>query len=450
MRHVPLFYFLLVETEHSGSPPPANRCLKPTGRGRPGRKPINRLQKSFLIEKGVTGAQLKKELTLGGRINVNDLDGGLWMNPSVVLRRLTVTIGGFKIELLPGPSYTQTVEASQAAYLDDGVTYGSDVGFDVLSADAITVTSAIPENVAEVEVKENSSADDPALAPGPYVNPNDVQSSNGTLTESPSVQEAKVENQSACVKEKPVSKEKDDKPPQSNENNVKNVSSKTDDKLKREIGVKSPLKSNKSKELVSGKPNNTVKGQKESHDMPSPVIQREDVHKMKSVKEKKDISPLKRPAENTQSEHANKMQKVQISGDGKMKPKLPSPPRSSAKKIPPLGNRVDQQGPSKQIHPCNSSKAESVHMTHNRQGQPVKTADEGGQDKPKVKKPEKIFQRQKSKSSRSISVDEPQLFIPDNAPVVKKETSEEQPANSETVWDGNNCCGLCKKHHNNM
>ncbi|MEQ2181402.1 hypothetical protein GOODEAATRI_011308 [Goodea atripinnis] len=79
-------------------------------RGRPGRRHSKWLSKSFLIEKGVKGAQQKKELTLGGRININDLDSGLWLNPTVVLRRLTVTIGGFKIELLPGPSYTQSLD----------------------------------------------------------------------------------------------------------------------------------------------------------------------------------------------------------------------------------------------------------------------------------------------------------------------------------------------------
>lgn len=428
-------------------------------RGRPGRKPANRLQKSFLIEKGIKGAQLKKELTLGGRINVNDLDGGFWLNPSVVLRRLTVTIGGFRIELLPGPSYAQNVETSQSAYFDDGLSYGAGVGFAVLPDDADNVQNPKPENVAEMDLTENSSADDPALGLGPYVNPNDVQSSNGTLIGSACVQETKLDNQSAesSGKQKPVSKGKEDiKQPQSNENNVKTVSNKTDGKVKQQIVAKSPLNtkqgptSNKNKDLVSGKPNNMIKGQKVAQNMPSTVIQKEDLHKIKSLKEKKDIAPLKRPAESTQSEHATKMQKLQVSGDGKVKPKLPSTPSSSAKKIPSSGSRVDQQGPIKHIYPHNSSKVETAHQAHSRPGHPLKTPDEGGLEKPKVKKPEKILQRQKSKNARSISVDEPQLFIPDNAPVVKKEPAEEQPANSETIWDGNNCCGLCKKHHNNM
>lgn len=424
-------------------------------RGRPGRKPAHRLQKTFLIEKGVKGPQLKKELTLGGRINVNDLDGGLWLNPTVILRRLTVTIGGFKIELLPGPSYGQSVEIGQSAAIDDALSYGRDVGFAVLPDDTVSVQNLMPDSVTEMDVTEKSSADDSAL--GPYVNPNDVQTSNGTLMESGCMKETKLDNQSVSGKQDPVSKGKDDvKLPQSNENNGTVVSNKTDGKEKQQIAAKTLLKSkpvltsDKNKDLVSGKPNNTIKGQKVSQNMPSTIIQREDPHKVKSLKEKKDIAPLKRLAESTQSEHATKMQKIQGTGDSKAKPKSPSTP--AVKKIPPSGNRLDQPGPTKHTgtHPHNSSKVEPANLPHGRPGHSLKTADEGGQEKAKLKKPEKILQRQKSRNSRSISVDEPQLFIPDNAPVVKKETSEEQPANSESVWDGNNCCGLCKKHHNNL
>lgn len=426
-------------------------------RGRPGRKPANRLQRSFLIEKGIKGAQLKKELTSGGRINVNNLDGGLWLNPTVVLRRLTVTIGGFRIELLPGPSYPQNIDG-QSAQLDDGLSSGADVAIAVLPDDVDREQNPTPKNVAAMDVTENIPADDPALGLGPYVNPNDVQSSNGTLTETARVQETKLDDKSACEKQKPDSKEKEDiKQPQSSENNVNIAGNKTDGKVKPQIAAKSPLKSkqgptpSKTKDLVSGKPNSTIKGDKPAPNLPPTVIQREDMHKAKPLKEKKDIAPLKRPTETPQSEHAAKMQKIQVSGDGKVKPKLASTSSSSSssKKIPSPGNRVDQQGPAKHNHPHSGSKLETAHQAPSRQGHSLKPPEEGGLEKPKVKKPEKIIQRQKSKNAKGISVDEPQLFIPDNAPVVKKEP-DEQPANSETVWDGNNCCGLCKKHHNNM
>ncbi|XP_058507227.1 PHD finger protein 3 isoform X1 [Solea solea] len=441
--------------EYSCDPEPANTSTKTMTRGRPGSKPANRLQKSFLIENGVKGTQLKKELILGGRININNLDGGLWMSPSVVLRRLTVTIGGFKIELLPGPSYAQNVDTTQSAPFDDGMSYGGDVGFAVLSDDTVNMQNPISETVAVVDATEKSTADDLALGLGPYVNPNDVQTSNGTIKESPCTQETKLDNQSVAVEQKIVTEEKEDiKQPQSNENDKTSVC-KGDSKGKQPIVAKNPnnpkskqgLTINKDKDLVSCKPSTTVKEHKVSPTSPSNVIQRSDLHKIKSPKEKKDMSPLKRPTENAQSEIATKVLKVQGTGDGKLKPKLPKSPSSVVKKSPPSANRAgDHQTPTKHSGP----KVEMAHPVHSCPSQTLKTPDEGGQEKSKLKKLEKILQRQKSKTPRSISVDEPQLFIPDNAPVAKKETAEEQPANSDTVWDGNNCCGLCKQHHNNM
>ncbi|XP_034753239.1 PHD finger protein 3 isoform X1 [Etheostoma cragini] len=445
-----------LEYECSSGPQPANKSPSTMPRGRPGRKPANRLQKSFLIEKGLKGNQLKKELILGGRINVDDLDGGLWLNPSVVLRRLTVTIAGFRIELLPGPSYTQNVDGRHSACLDGGFSYAGDIGYALLPDVAASEQNPSSGNVAEANVIAKSSADDVALGLGPYVNPNDVQTSE-TLLGSACTQETKLDNRSVLEKQKPVSKGKDDiKEPQNHDKNRSTVSNKTDDEEKQQITAKTLLKSkqgltsNKNKDLVSGKPNNLMKGNKVSQNMPS-KIQRGDLHKIKSLKEKKDISPLKRPAEDTLSEPAIKVQKTPGTGESKMKPKLTSAPSSVVKKSPSFGNRVDQQGPSKHTHyPPNIPKVETTSPTPGRPAHSLKSPDEGGQEKSKLKKPEKILQRQKSKTARSISVEEPQLFIPDNAPVVKKEAAEEQPVNSETVWDGNNCCGLCKKHHNNM
>ncbi|XP_068613225.1 PHD finger protein 3-like [Brachionichthys hirsutus] len=440
-----------LEQKHGGGPQPAHISPNTTGRGRPGRKPANRLQKSFLIEKGVKGTQLKKELTLGGRIDINSLDGGLWLNPMVVLRRLTVTIGGFRIELLPGPSYTQNVETSQAAYLDDGLSYGGGVEFVALPDDAVHIQNPVLENIADTDVIKNSSADDAALALGPYVNPNDVQASSGPLIESACAQEAKLDDQSVCEKEKPVGKgEGDIKQPPSDQSNEATVDDKKDPKEKQQIVAKALLKSKqgqtsyKNKEMVSGKVNN-MKAQKLSQNTPSTVVQREDMHKTKHPKEKKDITPLKRAAENTQTERTTKTQRIQGPGVSKVKSKLPSSP---VKKIPTSGNRVDLQGPNK-CTPHNSTKVDNIHLAHSRPSHSLKITDDRGLEKTNVKRQEKVHQRQKSKHSRSISLDEPELFIPDNAPVVKKGTAEE-PANSETVWDGNNCCGLCKQHHNNM
>lgn len=444
-----------ITEENSSGPLSVNTRLNTAVRGRPGRKPLSRLQKSFLIEKGVKGPQLKKELTLGGRVNVNDLDGGSWLNPLVVLRRLTVTIGGFKIELLPGPSYSQNVETDQSACYDEGLLYSSDAGTAALPGGAGSVKNPTPEDTEKMEVTENACVEDTSLGLGPYVNPNEVQSSNGVSTGSVSAQETKPDSQNVPEKEKPGGKKNEVKEPQSDDSDKKSIHNKIDDKVKQLAVVKSPLKSKQGgspfkkkekKDMVSVKPNHTVMGQEGTQNLPSRATQREEQQKLKCPKERKDGASLKRPAENVQSEQNTKTQKIQLSGDGKDKPKLHVAPNPAAKKSP-SGHRVGPQGSAKH-NPPSSSKVEATHQGPSHPVHPLKATDEG--EKHKVKKPEKILQKQKNKSSRSISVDEPQLFIPDNAPVVKKETPEEQPATSETVWDGNNCCGLCKKHHNNM
>lgn len=376
----------------------------------------------------------------------------------VVLRRLTVTIGGFKIELLPGPSYTQNVETNQSAHYEEALVYSADTAIAALPVAAGSVQNPTPENTEKMEVTENAHAEDASLGLGPYVNPNDVQSSDGTSTVNSSAQEAKPDGQTAPEEEKSGGKKNEVKEPQSNEGDIKPVSNKPDDKGKQQAVLKSPLKSKqatsplKKKEkndVVSVKPNHTATGQEETQNLLSRAGQREEQQKIKPLKEKKDGVSLKRPVENVQSEHATKIQKMQVSGDGKEKPKLQHTPNSTAKKSP-SGNRVGQHVSAKHNPPHSGAKVDPAHQGLNHPVHSLKATDEGSSEKHKLKKPEKILQKQKNKSSRSISVDEPQLFIPDNAPVVKKEAPEEQPATTEVVWDGNNCCGLCKKHHNNM
>uniref|UniRef100_A0A1A7YV90 PHD finger protein 3 n=1 Tax=Iconisemion striatum TaxID=60296 RepID=A0A1A7YV90_9TELE len=418
-------------------------------RGRPGRKQANRLSKGFLIEKGVTGPQLKKELVLGGRINVNDISGGLWLKPTVVLRRLTVTIGGFKIELLPGPSYMQSVETNQAVCFDDGFSYGDGIGLGILPDEAAGIQNPVPENVAEMDATEKSSADDANLGLGPYVNPNDVQTSNGTLIEAPVTQETKRHDQNV-LRKNPVSKEKDSVKPTQSGDTAAAAEDKTDEEKQHTVAKTVPKAKHgpspgRNKDLVSSKTSHIVKEHKESQNKSSKTIQRGDAHKMKPLKDKQPVSPLKRHAEVTQSPPVAKMQKVHGPGDDKFKPKSPT---SATKKHPLSGV---QQGPVKQRNPHHGTKPEpDQHQANSHPGNSLKHLQEGGQDKLKVKKLEKILPKHKSKNVRSISVDEPQLFIPDNAPPsVKKEAAEEQPTNTDGVWDGSNCCGLCKKHHNN-
>lgn len=445
------FLFCFYFTDYSDDQQPkmsTNRLI----RGRPGRKLAKRLSKGFLIEKGVKGKQLKKDLVLGGRININDLDGKLWLNPTVVLRRLTVTIGGFKIELLPGPAYTQSVDTSQSLCFDDGFSFSGDIGLGILPDDAGSIQNAIPENVAEMDVTEKSLNDDATLGLGPYVNPNDVQTSNSVALESSCTEDTKQDDQNVPENKKPVSKRRDSvKHPQNSENDTA-AADKTDDKEKHQAAAKTLLKSKqgpasvKNKNLVTCKTSHTIMEHKDSHNKPSKPIQK-DLHKTKS-KDKRAVSPLKRSAENTQSEPIAKMQKVHGAGDDKLKPKSPMTPNPVTKKSPSSVSRAgDHLGPTKQknLH-HHVAKAEPDPQVNSHPGSSLKSP----QEKFKMKKLEKILTKHKSRNSRSISLEEPELFVPDNAPTVKKETVEEQPPNNEAIWDGNNCCGLCKKHHNNM
>nr|XP_057914294.1 PHD finger protein 3 isoform X2 [Doryrhamphus excisus] len=410
--------------------------------GCPGQKSSKKLPKSFLIKKGVKGVQLKKELTLGGRININHLEGGLWLKPSVVLKRLTVTIGGFKIELLPGPSYLHDADAN----FDSGFSYGGDIGFTMLSDDAVSVPN--PDKAPHMDVAEKKCVDDTTLGLGPYVNPNDVQAANGMKRKNSCPQEAGVDNQSVVTKQKPV-KDGVKLPP----NNGTASVDKMDIKEKKVMTAKNQLQSeskqspnsSKNKGLITCEHSNMAKGAKVSQSVPSKVVQRDDLLKSKALKARRSNDSLKRPGENTPSEPASKLQKMHT---GEQKVKATSP----VKKTPSSGSRVvEQHSPTKPPHTQSSLKVDASNSSHGtRPGHSSKTLEEAVQEKPKIKKPEKILQKQKSKTARSISVDEPQLFVPDNAPAVKRESTEEQPANNESVWDGNNCCGLCKKHHNNM
>ncbi|XP_061692893.1 PHD finger protein 3 isoform X2 [Syngnathoides biaculeatus] len=418
-------------------------------KGRPGKNLCNRLQKSFLIKKGVKGVQLKKELTLGGRININDIEGVLWLKPSVVLKRLTVTIGGFKIELLPGPSYLQDAEAN----FDGSFPYGADIGFPMLSDSGVSVSNPVPEKVADRDITEKICVDETPLGLGPYVNPNDVQAANGTEIKMCG-QEAKDDTQSMVKNQKPVNIRKSGvKLTPDNETTVSNKGDSKEKKptlAKNQLQPKQPLHSNK-KGVITSEQSSMNKGATVSQNLPSKVVHGDDLHKLKSLKEKRSSEYLKRRSENTPRECVPKHPKMQT-GDPRVKSSSP------VKKAPSSGSRlIEQHSPTKPSHTLNTLKADASNSYITRPSLTSKTLEELGQEKAKIKKPEKIFQKQKSKTARSISVDEPQLFIPDNAPVVKKESVEqqvqqqqEQVANSESVWDGNNCCGQCKKHHNNM
>ncbi|XP_063112999.1 PHD finger protein 3 isoform X3 [Cavia porcellus] len=72
------------------------------------------------------------------------------------------------------------------------------------------------------------------------------------------------------------------------------------------------------------------------------------------------------------------------------------------------------------------------------------------EDKLKLKKPEKNLQPRQRRSSRSFSLDEPPLFIPDNIATVKREGSDHSSLfESKSVWAPSKQCGFCKKLHGN-
>lgn len=72
------------------------------------------------------------------------------------------------------------------------------------------------------------------------------------------------------------------------------------------------------------------------------------------------------------------------------------------------------------------------------------------EDKLKLKKPEKNLQPRQRRSSRSFSLDEPPLFIPDNIATVKKEGSDQiSSVESKYMWTPSKQCGFCKKPHGN-
>ncbi|XP_028631220.1 PHD finger protein 3 isoform X2 [Grammomys surdaster] len=72
------------------------------------------------------------------------------------------------------------------------------------------------------------------------------------------------------------------------------------------------------------------------------------------------------------------------------------------------------------------------------------------EDKLKPKKPDRNLQPRQRRSSRSFSLDEPPLFIPDNIATVKKEGSDQTTSvESKYMWTPSKQCGFCKKPHGN-
>ncbi|XP_032909617.1 PHD finger protein 3 isoform X1 [Catharus ustulatus] len=75
---------------------------------------------------------------------------------------------------------------------------------------------------------------------------------------------------------------------------------------------------------------------------------------------------------------------------------------------------------------------------------------EDDKEKNKSKRNDKNLQPRQRRSSKSLSLDEPPLFIPDNISTVKREGLEHTSASeSKHVWVPSKQCGFCKKPHGN-
>ncbi|KAL2306763.1 hypothetical protein Nmel_004700 [Mimus melanotis] len=75
---------------------------------------------------------------------------------------------------------------------------------------------------------------------------------------------------------------------------------------------------------------------------------------------------------------------------------------------------------------------------------------EDDKEKNKTKRNDKNLQPRQRRSSKSLSLDEPPLFIPDNISTVKREGLEHTSASeSKHTWVPSKQCGFCKKPHGN-
>lgn len=75
---------------------------------------------------------------------------------------------------------------------------------------------------------------------------------------------------------------------------------------------------------------------------------------------------------------------------------------------------------------------------------------EDDKERNKTKRIDKNLQPRQRRSSKSLSLDEPPLFIPDNISTVKREGLEHTTASeSKSVWVPSKQCGFCKKPHGN-
>uniref|UniRef100_A0AAY5EJJ7 PHD finger protein 3 n=1 Tax=Electrophorus electricus TaxID=8005 RepID=A0AAY5EJJ7_ELEEL len=379
----------------------------------------------------------KREALLSRRFNVHEVDPS--MNPVVVLRRLTVTVGGYKIELLPGPSQTSgsfnTGTLQALSFQNNSVTTDS-IRFD----QAFTEEQA-PGAMGELNAGQHGANNVP-MEFGPYVNPNDVQDANGALSLKASTTEAtadtKVSDQNATTKvglyksqnkngpvEKPVTK-----------------------KL---LKPKQPLSITKNKRAHLTRPGVLLKGSKHLK-LQDKKVCKATAENLQHVKGKLVGGGLKRHAALLTPKPASKSPQVQVGHPEKSNANSSighsAPTSRKASSDSSLGAKAGLNKPAHALKKPQNLPTAVLKPNQSAKDGPTQEEPE----KAKIKKPEKILQRQKSRNSRSVSLDEPELFIPDNAPVAKKGPAEGEPPpapENETAWDSSKQCGLCMKPHSN-
>ncbi|XP_048125059.1 PHD finger protein 3 isoform X3 [Alosa alosa] len=407
----------------------------------------------------------KRELLLSRRYSANDVPPS--MNPVVVLRRLTVTVGGFRIELLPGPSHLAGVASltvDQGTH--EGLVCVDGMGVsvnaeDIMTADSSAVVEAArdPRTAAQQKKVTVVSAGDAAMDLGPYVNPNEVQNTNGALLPKPA---AKV---SASLVPKAASDQNDPPKPKASKMQGKNNMALPDSPTKH-FKSKEALSSPKPKPTVPEKPGTARKSLNHPHLKKVPP--RGMLKNPADLKRKlQNNVALKRPGEPIKAGSVPKVQKIRQETSTKqpVKPGAPRPEINKLQQAPrPQGPRPQPPPPHPPSLPPHPSAQQSPHKQAGlpqrkppqspslvkklEQGALKELAENEEQERHRLRK-EKVLQKQRSRSARSVSVEEPELFIPDNAPPsAKKETVEEEPAD-EAQWDPSKHCGLCKKAHSN-
>lgn len=463
---------------------PGRRGVSARGVGRSRRTAERSPPGSSSSEELDESSRQKRELLLSRRYNANEVPPS--MNPVVVLRRLTVTVGGFRIELLPGPSMLagfgsfSVDDIGQEGLVCVDAVSGSMNVEEIISANSSAVAETVRDPGAGAQAAAVSSSDG-ALDFGPYVNPNEVQNTNGALLPKSA---AKV---AATPVPKAAANQNDPPKPKTSKTQGKNDTTSQD----------SPTKHFKSKEAVSpSKPKPTVPSKSGSavKGLNHPQLKKAPKGAVKHPAELKrklqNNVALKRPGEQlkagpgpgpgpgplpkmpkirqeTPTKHPVKpgaaprpdINKVQAPRPQASRPQHPPhhPPGSHPHGHPhPPSHPGAQSSPHKQAPVPQRKPVQSPSPVKKLEQSALKELAENEEreqrEQQRLRK-ERILQKQRSRSARSVSVEEPELFIPDNAPppppLAKKDAAEEEPADGEPQWDPSKHCGLCKKPHNN-